>query len=216
MSAAPAGAELLRTVACLGAVSAEAVALLHRCSRASARGRLAGCVRRGEVQRFAPLRSEPPLYTITRAGLRACGEVDLAPARVSAANAAHAGACARAAASLVRAYPCARVLGEPVIRREAARGAGWSCGLCDGGADAAHRPDLVLIEGAPASRVVAIEVELSVKAPMRLERICRAWARSRAVDGVAYLAAPAAARAVERAIARSGAADRVIVVPLDG
>jgi hypothetical protein len=62
---------------------------------------------------------------------------------------------------------------------------------------------------------VAIEVELTVKAPERLRAIVRGWARSRAVGGVVYYAAPQARHALERAIERELAAERVAVVPLD-
>jgi len=60
-----------------------------------------------------------------------------------------------------------------------------------------------------------VEVELAVKAPRRLAAICRAWARCREVAGVLSLAAPAAERALLRAIADADASPRVLVVPLD-
>jgi hypothetical protein len=60
-----------------------------------------------------------------------------------------------------------------------------------------------------------VEVELAVKAPRRLAAICRAWARCREVAGVLYLAAPAAERALTRAIVDGDASPRVLVVPLD-
>lgn len=62
---------------------------------------------------------------------------------------------------------------------------------------------------------MAVEVELTVKAPERLEEICRGWARARWVSGVLYLASPDAQRAVERAIHRTQAHERVVVVPLE-
>jgi hypothetical protein len=57
-------------------------------------------------------------------------------------------------------------------------------------------------------RPVAVEVELSVKSPRRLEAICRAWARCRLVESVRYYAAPLAAHAVGRAVDRVGRAGR--------
>ena len=61
---------------------------------------------------------------------------------------------------------------------------------------------------------MAVEVELSVKAPRRLDAICRAWARCREVGGVLYLAAPEAERALLRAVEQADAAARIVVVPL--
>ena len=87
-----------------------------------------------------------------------------------------------------------------------------ACAARAGGAPLLHRPDLVLW---PAERrralPVAVEVELTVKAPRRLLEICRAWARCRCVAGVLYLAAPevrAAARAGDRAGARRRSGSR--------
>ncbi len=139
----------------------------------------------------------------------------LADARSSAA---HSGACALVAAALARRYPGIAVLGEPVLRREDARGAGWSCELGGRGGEARHRPDLVLAGAGTgvARSPVAVEVELSEKAPRRLDAICRAWSRSRAVEGVVYFVAPAAAGAVTRAVERARAQDRVLVLPLEG
>lgn len=63
---------------------------------------------------------------------------------------------------------------------------------------------------------VAVEVELTVKAPPRLTAICRAWARCRLVDGVLYYAPPAVTRALQRAIDEAQAGDRVVALPLAG
>ena len=61
---------------------------------------------------------------------------------------------------------------------------------------------------------VAVEVELTIKAPPRLAAICRAWARCPLVDGVLYYAPPPVSRAVQRAIDAAQAGDRVVVLPL--
>jgi hypothetical protein len=53
-----------------------------------------------------------------------------------------------------------------------------------------------------------------VKAPRRLEAICRAWARSETIAGVLYLAAPQAQGPLQRAIERAHAGSRVIALPL--
>ncbi len=81
------------------------------------------------------------------------------------------------------------------------------------GAPGLHRPDLALI--GRDNRVLAVELELSIKAPRRLQAICRAYARSRHLAHVYYLATPAVQRAVSRAIAEVRAKDRVAVLALD-
>jgi hypothetical protein len=60
-----------------------------------------------------------------------------------------------------------------------------------------------------------VEVELALKAPRRLEAICRAWARCRQVAGVLYVASDEARGGVERAVERSHAGEHVVVVSLD-
>ena len=67
----------------------------------------------------------------------------------------------------------------------------------------------------PAPLPVAVEVELTCKAPRRLASICQAWARCRCVAGVIYLAAPDVLRPLARAIEQAHAGERVIALPLD-
>lgn len=85
-------------------------------------------------------------------------------------------------------------------------------GAKGGSVAALHRPDLVLLS--PEGRVVAVEVELSVKARSRLAVICRGWARAQHVHAVYYLAARPAASAVARAVRETRADDRVSVLSL--
>lgn len=214
---------LLRWAAGLGAVTAEAVAARECASLPSARGRLAAAEREGTMRAWRPLRDRPTLYTVTRAGLRAAGAAGLAPARVSPGSALHAIACARAAASLAGAFPALSVLGEPELRRRE-RELGRPLAVVRGGAPGAmprrrHRPDLLLLDGrggsAAGASAVAVEVELTVKAPERLAAICLAWARSREVAGAVYLASPEALAAVQRAVAAAGAGGRIAAVALD-
>jgi hypothetical protein len=208
---------MLAWAAGLGAVTAEALSVRDEASVAAARSRLAAAARAGLLHRSAPLRARPALYTVTRGGLRACGEPDLAPARVTAANAAHAAACAIVAAELARRFPGRAILGEPVLRRlECSSSGALSCRLGHrggGGCEALHRPDLALVE--ESSMPVVVEVELTVKAPVRLQQICLAWARCRSVAGVIYVAGEAAERAVTRAIERTAAGASVLVLPLE-
>jgi len=85
--------------------------------------------------------------------------------------------------------------------------------IWSGGRPALHRPDLVLLSS--AGGVVAVEVELSIKAPRRLEPICREWARARHVDATVYLAEGAVARAVARAVRDVSADEQIGIVALD-
>jgi hypothetical protein len=75
-----------------------------------------------------------------------------------------------------------------------------------------HRPDLTLRQ--QSGPMVAVEVELTVKAPRRLRAICLAWARSRAVAGVMYFVSPPVRAPLERALDAVRAADRIAVVEL--
>lgn len=204
----------------LGAVTAEALARRDACSLASARGRLAALVRAGLVSRRQLLAGGPALYTVTRAGLRASGVRGLEASCVSVAGAPHAIATAAVAAALERAYPDHGVMGERELRlheREAGSHLASAC-LRDGpdGKPLLHRPDLVLWPRDTRERLpVAVEVELTVKAPARLLEICRAWARCRCVAGTIYLAAEDVRRPLARAIARAQGGDRIVLLELD-
>ncbi|MEA2314601.1 MAG: hypothetical protein QOI03_1293 [Solirubrobacteraceae bacterium] len=206
-------------VARIGAVTAEALAHRQGCSVAAARARLLAAERAQLLIRTRPLVGRPALYTVTRAGLRVSGLHGLEPCRVTAATAAHAIACADAAAKLERCYPEHRLTGERELRsQERAFGGALASASLGEGADGAvllHRPDIVLWPERPHHGLpVAVEVELTVKAPQRLLEICRAWARCRCVAGVLYLAAPDAHRALARAISRVHAQERIALLEL--
>jgi hypothetical protein len=141
---------------------------------------------------------------------------------VSPSNALHLIECAGVAAALERCYPDHRVQGERELRRDEREQrralASAELGVGPDGVSLAHRPDLVLWpeeDADPPALPVAVEVELTVKAPRRLADICRAWARARCVAGVLYLAPADVQGAVQRAIDRAHADERVVVVPLD-
>jgi hypothetical protein len=206
---------MVRWIGGLGAVTAEAFARHLGVSRASARARLSAGARAGLVSRTQVLAGEPALYTITASAVRAAGLGGLGPCRVSAANAEHAITCALVAAVLERAYPDHSVMGERELRREE-REAGVALASASVGGSP-HRPDLVLWpDGAADERLpVAVEVELTVKAPRRLEDICRGWARARCVAGTLYLAASDVQRPLSRAIERARAGERIALVGLD-
>jgi hypothetical protein len=211
---------LVRWAAGMGAVTAEAVAVHLGVSLASARGRLRAAEDKGLLERCHPLTDYQSLYTVTRTGLRKADARGLDPCRVSASNALHLIECARVAAALERCYPDHWVQGERELRSEERdrRRAVASAELSVGsrGERSLHRPDLVLWPiDREAGLPVAVEVELTVKAPERLVAICLAWARARCVAGVLYLAPSEVERAVLRAIDRARAQERVVVVPLE-
>ena len=211
--------DLIAWAAQLDAITAEALAARESLSLLSARARLVAAVRDGQLARHRPLANSPALYTVTRAGLRTATLDGFKPTRVSAAGAQHMISCAYVAAVLARHYPDRLVIGERALRRRerdlGALLASVALGFSETHASGMHRPDLVLLpEAGQRCRPLAVEVELTVKAPSRLRAICRAWARAHHVEGVIYLAAPGVAPALERAIELTRAAQRVVVVPL--
>jgi hypothetical protein len=213
-------ATTLRWTASVGAVTAESLAHLQDTGVASARGRLSAATHERLLTRHRLLYELPALYTVTRAGLRAAGIAGLEPCRVSAANSLHTIACALAAAELQRRYPDQRVAGERDLRAQERRlrapVASATMRGPGGRGSMLHRPDLVLWPEAGDRRgPVAVEIELTVKAPRRLEAICRAWARSREVAGVLYLAPADVERALRRAIDKAQATAQIVVLPLD-
>jgi hypothetical protein len=211
---------ILQWVARIGAVTDQALAAHAGTTVASARARLLAAGRAGLLARHRPLTGQPSLYTVTRSGMRAAGLGGLDPCRVSSSNALHLIESARIAAALESCYADYRVLGERELRRDEREcgrplaSARLREGL--GGGPPLHRPDLVLWPRHSNGELpVAVEVELTIKAPRRLLEICRAWARCRCVVGVLYLAPHEVQRALARAIERAQAEERIAVVPLD-
>lgn len=208
---------LIQWTAHMGAVTAQALAIAQNVSEASARARLRAAERDGLLTRSRPLAKQPALYTTTRAGMRECGLRGLDPCHVSASGAMHLIACAAVAAALQRGYPNHRVSGERELRRDerelGVAVASAHMGVGSHGRPLLHRPDLVLWPEESADGLpVAVEVELTIKAPRRLTEICRAWARSRTVAGVLYIAPSEVGRALARAIDRAHAHEQIVVV----
>jgi hypothetical protein len=212
---------LLRWTVRLGAVTADALAIHGGWTLASARARLQAAESKGLVCCHRVLAGRPALYTATRSGLRAAGLHDFELCRVSVAGAPHAIECARVAAALERAYPDHHVIGERELRRDEREAAtplaSALLGRGPGDTPLLHRPDIVLWpQDARSERrlPVAVEVELTIKAPRRLLAICRAWARCRCVAGTLYLVAAEVEKPLARAIAQAQAGGRIAAVPL--
>lgn len=219
---------LIRWTAHIGAVTAEAVAIAENVPASLAGRRLRAAERAGLLTCSRPLAKRPGVYTVTREGIRRYGLHGLDPCRVGAAGASHSIACAFVAAVLRRTYPDHRIVGEHDLRRgERELGvaiASAHMGFGPYGRPLLHRPDLVIwppeSTAGPSPRCsesttglpVAVEIELTTKAPRRLTAICRAWARCRGIAGVLYVAPPSVARALGRAIARAQAEEQIAVV----
>jgi hypothetical protein len=209
--------EIVRWIGGLGAAGAEHVIERFGITRTRAYARLGKLTAAGLLELRPLLHGQPGLYVATAEGLRWQGLQRLGVCRVGPGGFVHAWEVAGAAVALERGFPGRPVLSEREIRvRERDEGgpvASAKLAELPGGRAFLHRPDLALVS--PGEPVIAIEVELSPKAPRRLEEIYRAWARARHVEVVYYLAAPAPARALERAIGRVRACDRITVIPLD-
>ncbi|HEY5197435.1 MAG TPA: hypothetical protein VIJ51_10465 [Solirubrobacteraceae bacterium] len=214
---------ILDWIARIGAAGAADVATRFELSPAQARARLQACRRAGTIDAVKLLHGQPALYVATPAGLRAAGLAELRPCGVSPSGFAHLREVARTAVALERDQPGLTVVGERELRRwesDLARPiASADVGRGPDGLPARHRPDLVLWPadrvGEPGREAVAVEVELTVKAPRRLAMIIRGWARTRLVGAVVYYASPAAARAVRRAICDQQAGETVHLLGID-
>jgi hypothetical protein len=212
--------ELVHFVARFGAVDIEHAKTAIGVGRSAAYRRVAELADAGLLERLALLRREPSLIRATREGLRYAGLAGLPVAVVRPGGAEHYRRCVDVGLRLERDFgdgSCLRVhaitdrelaLAERVEGRPLA-----SARLALNGHEALHRPDLALFGD---SGVVAIEVELSAKAPRRLEAIIRAWRRAEHVDEVRYYCAPGTTtwRAVERAVEKTYADEKVRLLEL--
>ena len=207
-------AAILDWLARIGAGSAAEIAAVCGLTPRTAASRLRTLEQEGAVRSQRLLHGAPALHALTRAGLRAAGRAELDPVIASAAGFAHLLHVARVAVALEQAGHI--VGGERELRAferlEARPLVSAEIGFAADGSVARHHPDLVCWG---PGRPIAIEVELTVKAPERLAAIVRGWARSRLVGGVVYYATPAAARALGRAQRSESAGGRVAVLALE-
>ncbi len=181
--------------------------------RAQAYRRVAACIERGLLERLDLLTDEPSLLRATRDGLRYAG-LGLPLAVVSPGGVDHRLRCATTAQRLGERYGHRNILTERELllteQLEERLIASAKLGEDPGGRQHLHHPDLVILA---EDRPIAIEVELTPKAPYRLRTIIRAWRRANWVAEVHYHCAPGPTRrAVERAIAKMRAEERVRVM----
>jgi hypothetical protein len=204
--------ELVRYVGRHGLVALEHVMAAMGAGRTAAYRRVAACIEAGLLERLAILREEPSLLRATRAGLRYAG-LGLAIAKVSPGEVQHALCCASVARRAERHYGAERVLSERELtfaeKLEGQKIASAEVGSPGSQRFAKHRPDLAVLR---EEGTIAIEVELTPKAPRRLESILRGWLCAHWVAEVHYFCASGPTyRAVERAIEKTGAANKILL-----
>jgi hypothetical protein len=152
----------------------------------------------------------------SKQGLLRCGLSRLEVHRVTEAGLVHDSEVASVAVELHSALRGRRVISERELSIEGGDEGALdrlaTMGQRSEGEHALHRPDLLVVS--PAGRVAAVEVETPINESLRLEQLCRYWARARRIDAVYYLAESASARAVERVVSGACADERITVLPL--
>jgi len=172
---------------------------------------VAACVHRGLIERDDSLRHEPSVLYATREGLRWVG-LGYPVAKLSPSLIRHGLRCTSMAQELRREFPSGVHTERDLCwaeRQEARPIASARMGTRPDGGPRLHRPDLAVLTEAG---VIAVEVELTPKAPKRLEGIMRAWRRSPWVDGPLLLRAgrsPQGGRAGDPRHALGGAGPRL-------
>jgi hypothetical protein len=206
--------EIVGWIGRLGAAGAEHVMGRFGMGRSWAYHRLGTLVTDGILELRPVLYRQPGMYVATREGLRWCGLQGLGLFRVSPSGFVHAWELARVAVALHWALEGWHMLSDREIRaRESYLGELVASAKAG---ETAGYTGVHLAVISPEGRTVVVEVELSIKAPRRLQAICRGWARARHISQVYYLAAPAPARAVSRAVQQTRSQDRITVLPLQG
>jgi hypothetical protein len=205
--------EIVGFIARFGAASAEHVQAQFAMCQSRAYVRLGVLVRDGLLEHKQLLHRVPGLYVATRAGLRWAGLGQLSVQRLSPGGFRHAWALTSAAVELSAAVPEWQLLSERELRAREREEERLIASVSLGERAPLHRPDLALFGG--EDEVVAIEVELAVKAPRRLRAIARAYARARHLSLICYLASAPAAAAVARAVADVRGEQRIAVLALE-
>jgi hypothetical protein len=201
---------LVRFIGRCGVVSIEHVMAFLRVGRTAAYRRVAYLIEAGLLERLELLRAAPSLICATAAGLRWAG-TGLTPVVVSPGSVEHWLRCTSTALVLGERYGHQRVFTERDIalleRVEERPVASAKLAEARDGRLRLHRPDLAVLTD---ERSIAVEVELTPKAPRRLKEIMRAWRRASWVGEVHYHCAPGLTRrAVERAVAKTHSQERV-------
>lgn len=208
--------ELVSWIARLGAVEVRHLQQRFAVSRSVAYDLVARCQRVGLLERLSLLHGEPALIRATRDGI-SFARLGLGVQSVTTGSVFHWTACADVALWVERTWGERAlwsvrelVLEERLQERPIASA---QVGDYPNGAARLHRPDLVILAG---ERPIAVEVELTPKAPRRLAHIVRAWRRCQLVERVIYVSPTGPTwRSVERAIRRAHAEEGVELVALE-
>lgn len=204
--------EIVRWVGRMGAVTLDQLRLRFGLGRTVAYRRVAACVDGELLERVDLLRGQPALIRATRRGLRLTG-LPLGVAQAPPELVGHWIACGWVALSLELEFGEQALRSEREIRRaerwEGRAIASAKLGENPDGSDRLHLPDLAVVA---EHSTLAIEVELTAKAPKRLEAIVRAWRRARWLAGARYyVSAGPTRRGVDRAVESMRAAKRIEV-----
>jgi hypothetical protein len=200
-------------------VFAAQIGMLLEISTPAARARLdalrdAGCLTEGDL-----LKNKPSHYQVTTRGLRAIGSDLPRPRAVDLSLYRHDAGLAWLTVAAERGMfgPLRQIVPERQMRSQDGRAGdggepfGVRVGAVGrGGRPRLHYPDLVVVT--ESGHRVAFELELTLKAPRRREKILAAYAADRRIDAVIYLVDhPARRRAMRDSVRRVGLADRVRV-----
>lgn len=200
----------------VGAASVDQVRVRFGVRRTVGYRRTSALISAGFLRRARLLHDEPALLAATTSGLRYVG-LPLRVARLSAAAVPHWLACAEVWLRLEDRFGPERVIGVRELgyaeRVEGRRLASVRIGTLPNGAPRLHRPDLVVLgDGRPT----AWEIELTPKAPQRLQKLIAGWRRERGIERVVYVCGSGATRrAVERAVRRARAERRVEITSIE-
>jgi hypothetical protein len=204
--------EVLEFVARFGTVPRDVVARWAGTGRAVTAARERRLRESGLVEVLPAFGDSGKLVVCSRRGLRAVFRCDLPVPKFSPGTVRHTAEVARVGTALER--PGITVLSEREILA-AERIAGQRIYSISMSERSFHRPDLVTVGDA----VEAVEVELTAKAPRRLDSILRAWRRA-VMDGkvarVRYFCAEAAADEVRRSIGRTRTEHVIVIYELPG
>lgn len=200
-----------------GAVRAQHVMSRFGMGRTATYRRLAELADYGLLRRHRVLYNDGGLLTATAEGLRAAQLHQLRPARIALAQVPHALISATLATQLEPQLKAHRLLTDRE-HRAAENAAGQPLGSAitgplNYGLSRLHRPDFVLAANS-SERLVAIEIELTLKTRARLERILRGYLRNRNVAEIRYYARQSVADAVKRAARATGADGILELAPL--
>jgi hypothetical protein len=208
--------ELLHYVGRQGVVTVEHVMRAMGAGRAVTYKRVARCIEMGLLERREVLRTEPSILRATRDGLR-YARLPLPVAPISPGEVEHDLRCASVVLDMVETVGLGLVIPEREIafmERETGQAFARVGIESPSGRTTHHRADLAVrhLNG----DLHAVEVELTPKAPRRLEEIIRAWRRFPGVDCVVYFCREGKTyRGVERAIERAKAQESVLLRRLE-